>query len=82
MTSEEMRREEFNKLIKQPLNEAWSIIKIPLDNNTDEGWNEYVDAFLKFYDKLSTAKTPHQLAFLNALSKLIDEAAEVIGSLD
>lgn len=82
MAREEERQKDFDVLIRQPFNDAWAILKMPLDNNTEEGWNEYADALLKFHEKLSAARSPHHFALLKALYKVIDEAGEVIGTLD
>lgn len=65
--------------ITKPYNEAWKVIKLVLDDNSDEAWNKYVDAIDDFHKKLSTAQNPREFGYLKALYSAVDYAGELIG---
>lgn len=68
--------------ITKPYNEAWRVIKIILNDNSDEAWNKYVDAIAEFDKLLSGARTPKEFGYLKALYKAVDYAGEVIGAIN
>lgn len=81
MTNEEMRQREFHKLIKQPFNDAWKVLKIVMEDNSDEAWEKYVAEIELFHDKLSKAQTPKEFAFLKSLYSVVDYGGELIGEI-
>lgn len=67
--------------ITKPYNDAWRVIKLVLNDNSDEAWTKYVEEIGKFHDKLSGAKSPREFGYLKALYMAIDNAGEIIGKI-
>lgn len=68
--------------ITKPYNEAWRVIKLILNDNSDEAWNKYVEAIAEFHKLLSGARTPKEFGYLKALYTAVDYAGEVIGQIN
>lgn len=39
----------FKKHVQEPYNEAWDILKVVRDDNSDKAWNEFMKRLDKFY---------------------------------
>lgn len=68
--------------ITAPYNEAWKVIKLILNDNSDEAWRNYADAIAVFHQKLSKAKNPREFGYLKGLYMAIDNAGELIGKIN
>lgn len=45
----------FKKHVQEPYNEAWEILKIIRDDNSDEAWKKFRVAIDKFYERIEAA---------------------------
>ena len=42
----------FKKRVQEPYNEAWDILKIIRDDNSDEAWEKFIVRLDKFYERI------------------------------
>ena len=42
----------FKKRVQEPYNEAWEILKVIRDDNSDEAWKEFRDRIDLFYERV------------------------------
>ncbi len=68
-------------IIKEPYNEAWNLLKIIRESDSDEAWSRFMEELDIFHTRLSKATTPHEFAYLKYLYMTIMEASEVIAKL-
>lgn len=46
----------FKKRVQEPYNEAWEILKIVRDDNSDEAWEKFRERIDKFYERIDAVK--------------------------
>lgn len=47
---------EFKKHVQEPYNEAWDILKVVRDDNSDKAWEEFRKRLDKFYERMKDVK--------------------------
>lgn len=47
---------EFKKHVQEPYNEAWDILKIVRDDNSDDAWDRFRVSLDKFYERIEAVK--------------------------